>query len=124
MNSCEIVTAPHELWRDPKRQILYKMNIGNWMMNSDNKVHSGILATAIDDLTSITLYTFDRRNRMTVSTDLNVTQMKVIDGGKDGDFVWVLTQCDGIAENLAYSTTWIYDKNFEMLAMSRHTKGI
>lgn len=118
----EIIDSPHAQITSPKSQILYKLKIEPWMFNFGGSVHGGVIATIMDELTSLTIWANDRNRRMQVSVDLNVTYIDAIDTRYE--YIYVLTQVDKVGRNLCYTQVWFLNEQKKLLALGRHTKAI
>ena len=87
-------------------------SISSWL-------HSGALSTMIDFGTTVSILTFDKRNRGTQSASMSLSYFNDFEPNTD---IYILSQIDRIARHVAYSHSTIYGSDGRVLAVGNHMK--
>lgn len=121
--NCELVLNTKDLsfCTNSKTQLLFKLPIEDWMMNISGNMHGGVMATIIDEYTTVAIMALDREKKDTVSVDLNINYIKGVSSSED--YVYVLCQVDKVGKNLCFSQCWLYNSSSQIVSMGRHTKA-
>ena len=96
------------------------MRVTPAMTNLVGSIHGGALASLIDIATTIAISGFDRKQRVHVSSDLNISFLSAAAVNAD---ILILSDCIKIGKRLAFTECNIYDGDGEvLLSTGRHTK--
>ena len=108
--------ASHEL----VGSVLIKVSkITEWYANGYRTVHGGAIATWVDCLTSLCIYSFDPTQRWSVS--INMTTDYVNAGQIDAP-LYFRCKVLKIGKNIAFSECLILDEKLRLIASATHKK--
>ncbi|KAK2597816.1 hypothetical protein N8I77_012577 [Diaporthe amygdali] len=102
-------------------KVTFDLHIHKQHTNRLNILHGGTIASMVDlggslAVASMGLYSTG------VSTDLNVSYLSA--GGKAGDKIRVIAECDKMGKTLAYTHMKFFNSKGDMFARGSHTKFI
>jgi len=110
------------IWKDPKSEIIFKLNIEEDFCNIQKNMHGGASATLVDIATTIAISGLDRDLRHSVSVELSTYYLNPI---KINSNVLIHCKVPKIGKSLAYSYADIYDyESHKLLLNASHIKAM
>ena len=113
LKSMRVEPLPHPLITKADRQLLFRVTADPTMCNLLGVLHTGALGTLLHYSTTITVMTFDKRNRVLVPAEASLSFMSSV---KAGEEVLILSEIDRIGKSIAFSHVWVYSTDSKCLA--------
>ena len=95
-------------------------DVGDYFANPYGKIHGGAMVTWLDCLTSLSIYAFDKFDRME-SVSLNMTADFMNAGSQEP--ILFKVKVLKIGKQIAFTECEILDQNFRLLASCTHKKA-
>ena len=98
---------------------LFKLKIKKNSLSKNKKIHKGVIATLVDKYTSFILHLTDKKNRGSVSVDLN---LNYIEDCFLNEEIFFLCSIDKINEKMGFCSCIVFNENKNILCRAYHTK--
>lgn len=110
------------IWKDPKSEVLFKLNVEEAFCNIQKTMHGGASSTLVDIATTIAISGLDRDLRHSVSVELSCYYLNPI---KIHSNILVHCKVPKIGKSLAYSYADLYDyETHKLLLNASHIKAM